>query len=128
RTPPTRRNIVRRPLSLIVAAAVLAALPAVPVAASSRASSPLWAEIRRTEYGIPHILAHNWTGLGFGTGYAFAQDNICTIARDYVTVDAQRSRFFGPDKSYLQQANGVRVTNLDSDLFFQQIIDSRVIN
>ena len=118
----------RNTLLALAVAVVLGSLPAAPVAASSRTSTGLWAEIRRTEYGIPHILAHNWTGLGFGTGYAFAQDNICTIARDYVTVDAQRSRFFGPDKSYLQQANGVRVTNLDSDLFFQQIIDSRVIN
>jgi len=86
-------------LLALAVAVVLGSLPAAPVAASSRTSTGLWAEIRRTEYGIPHILAHNWTGLGFGTGYAFAQDNICTIARDYVTVDAQRSRFFGPDKS-----------------------------
>ena len=33
---------------------------------------------------------------GEGYGFAFAQDDICTMANDYVTVDAQRSRYFGP--------------------------------
>src|SRR5579862_4187655 len=41
---------------------------------------PLRAEIRRTADGIPHILAKNWTSLGFGYGFAFAQDNLCTMA------------------------------------------------
>ena len=30
------------------------------------------AEIRRTEFGIPHVTAENWGSLGYGTGYAFA--------------------------------------------------------
>jgi acyl-homoserine-lactone acylase len=84
--------------------------------------------IRRTAYGIPHIWAKTYFGAGEGYGYAFAQDNICTIANDYITVDAQRSRFFGPKGTYYQGGNGVTVTNLDSDFFFQQIIDSNVIN
>src|SRR5947208_2182253 len=93
RTPP-QEDIVRRTLTLLVAAAVLGSLPAVPGRATPiDPSSGMWAEIRRTQYGIPHILAHDWTGLGYGTGYAFAQDNICTIADTYVTVDAERSRF-----------------------------------
>jgi acyl-homoserine-lactone acylase len=87
----------------------------------------LVALIRRTTGGTPHILAKNWTDLGFGYGFAFAQDNICTMANDYVTVEAQRSRYFGPDATNLQRATSVEVTNLDSDLFFQQIIDSGVI-
>ena len=85
-------------------------------------------QIRRTAGGIPHILAHSWHGLGFGYGYAFAQDNLCTMANDYVTVTAQRSRYFGPRATYNQRGNGVTVSNLDSDLFFQQIINSGVIS
>jgi len=84
--------------------------------------------IRRTSYGIPHIWATSYEGAGEGYGYAFAQDDICTMANDYVTVDAQRSRFFGPSATYLQGGNGVTVSNLDSDFFFQQIIDSNVIS
>src|SRR5438105_9613974 len=86
------------------------------------------ATIRRTEGGIPHITSSTYGGVGYGYGYAFAQDNICVMAEDYVTVDAERSRFFGPNASYPQRGNGVTANNLDSDFFFQQIIDSHVID
>jgi len=111
---------------LVVASAVIALLAgAVPAPASAAAFS---ATIRRTEDGIPHITAPNYAGLGYGYGYAFAQDNLCVMAEDYVTVDAERSRFFGPNGSYPQRGNGVTANNLDSDFFFQQIVDSHVID
>jgi acyl-homoserine-lactone acylase len=84
--------------------------------------------IRRTSYGIPHILADSFYGAGEGYGFAFAQDDICTIANDYVTVDAQRSRYLGPTAGYTQGGNSVTVTNLDSDFFFQHIIDSGIVD
>ena len=84
--------------------------------------------IRRTSYGIPHILADSFYGAGEGYGFAFAQDDICTMANDYVTVDAQRSRYFGPTAGYTQGGNSVTVTNLDSDFFFQQINDSGIVD
>src|SRR5918994_204172 len=87
----------------------------------------LEATIRRDSHGIPHILADDYAGLGFGYGYAFAEDNICTIAESYVTVGAQRSRYFGPDGSYLQRGNGFSANNLNSDFFYQRIIDDRVV-
>jgi acyl-homoserine-lactone acylase len=49
------------------------------------------------------------------------------MANDYVTVEAQRSRYFGPTGVDIQRGNGAVVSNLDSDLFFQQIIDSGVV-
>jgi acyl-homoserine-lactone acylase len=98
-------------------------------ALSGTVTSPSYsATIRRTEGGIPHITSGTYGGVGYGYGYAFAQDNICVMAEDYVTVDAERSRFFGPEGSYPQRGNGVTANNLDSDLFFQQIIDSHVID
>src|SRR5436189_114814 len=121
----TPEGLMRRSVVCLLVTGVLVAISA-PLAGGQ--TSGLWAEIRRTEYGIPHILANDWQSLGFGTGYAFAQDNICTIAETYVTVDGERSRFFGPDGSYVQEALGIRVNNLDSDLFFRQIIDSHVID
>jgi acyl-homoserine-lactone acylase len=87
----------------------------------------LSATIRRTAHGIPHIEARSYAGVGFGYGYAFAQDNICPIAEDYVTVSGERSRYFGPDGSYLQRGNGFSANNLNSDFFFKQIIDSKTI-
>jgi hypothetical protein len=89
------------------------------------AKGRLTAEIRRTAGGIPHILARDWTSLWFGYGYAFAEDNLCTMADEYITLQSRRSRYFGPDGGYIQRGNGVVVSNLASDIFFQQIIDSR---
>ena len=91
------------------------------------AATPYKSTVRRTAYGMPHIEAKNFLGLGFGYGYAIAEDNICVLAETYATVDAERARWFGPGGEYQQRGNGVTVNNLDSDFFFQQINDSKVV-
>jgi len=126
-----------RAATVLAAVAALVAVAAPPALASrlapgsgrapAPAAGPVSAQIRYTTGGVPHILAHDWTSLGFGYGYAFAQDNLCTMANDYVTVEAQRSRYFGPTGVDIERGNGVVVTNLNSDLFYQQIIDSGVV-
>jgi acyl-homoserine-lactone acylase len=121
---------MRRRLPLVVAAACLSTL-AVPAVASSRPSAHHHrydVTITRTEYGIPHILAKDFGSLGYGYGYAFAQDNLCTMAADYVTVEGRRSRWFGPDKAYTMQGNGVTVSNLDSDIFWAQVHQSHIVD
>jgi acyl-homoserine-lactone acylase len=87
----------------------------------------LRATIRRTSHGIPHIIAGDWADLAFGYGHALAQDDICSIADAYVTARAERSRYFGPNGSYVFQGNGFRFNNLNSDFFFQRIIDDGVV-
>ncbi len=123
-----------RAATVLAAVAALVAVAAPPALASRLApgpgqapAGPVSAQVRYTTGGVPHILAHDWTSLGFGYGYAFAQDNLCTMANDYVTVEAQRSRYFGPTGVDIERGNGVVVTNLNSDLFYQQIIDSGVV-
>src|SRR5215212_9918378 len=106
--------------ALIVVLAVLA--PAV-LAAPATAYK---AQISRTSYGIPHVLAHDWGGLGFGAGYAYAEDNLCTLANEIVTVRGRRARFFGPDGVTVASAK-VSDRNIDSDFFWQQIRDRRVV-
>jgi acyl-homoserine-lactone acylase len=99
-------------------------------ASALTAGSPtgaLSATIRRTAHGIPHILADDYAGLGFGYAYAFAQDNICVLAKEYVTVNGERSRYFGPDGTYTQGGNGATQSNLNSDLFFQRVKDRGTI-
>lgn len=66
------------------------------------------AEIRRTEFGIPHIKANDYGSLGFGAGYAFAEDNLCVLADSILTVSAERARYVGATQA-----------NIGSDLFFQ---------
>ena len=95
--------------------------------ASAAAQDGLDATIRRTPHGVPHIEAKDFAGLGYGYGYALAQDNLCTIAEQYVTVRAERSRFFGPDATYTWRANALDQRNLESDFTFKRIIDTRVV-
>src|SRR5437764_15163110 len=125
---------MRRRLAVVVAFACAAAV-AVPAGATSRSTSHpstsrarYDATITRTEYGIPHIVARDFGSLGYGYGYAFAQDNLCTMAADYITVEGQRSRWFGPTASYTMQGNGVTVTNLDSDFFWTEVRQSHVVD
>ena len=95
------------------------------MAASAQAAPH--ATIRWTAHGIPHIEASDYEGLGYGYGYAFASQNLCEMADTYVTVRAERSRFFGPDGSYPSRGNGATFNNLDSDFFFQRAIDTGVV-
>ena len=75
------------------------------------------ARIRRTSFGIPHIDAADERGLGYGLGYAFAQDNACVLAEEIVTVNAERSRYFGPDATYQPDGSGHEQANLPSDVY-----------
>jgi acyl-homoserine-lactone acylase len=84
------------------------------------------ATIVRTAYGVPHITALNFGSLGFGYGFALASDNLCTMAQTYVTVEGERSRYFGPD-AMVQEPGGGQASNIDSDIFWQSVIGRRVI-
>jgi acyl-homoserine-lactone acylase len=116
-----RRTVVFWGFAVVAAVTGLA----VPPSAPGKGSTSAHVVIRRTVHGVPHIEASSFRGLGYGYGYAFARDNICTIADDYVTVDAERSRWFGPRGTSRRLAGQSR--NLDSDLFWRQVIDSRVV-
>jgi acyl-homoserine-lactone acylase len=117
-----------RVLALVgVIAAIAVVLLASTSAPAAAADGTFSATIQRDSHGIPHIEAADYAGLGFGYGYAFAEDNICTIADSYVTVRAQRSRYFEPDGSYQQRGNGVTANNLNSDVFFQRVIDKGIV-
>jgi acyl-homoserine-lactone acylase len=103
--------------------------------ASPASAAPLKATISRDDHGIPNIIGDNFADIGYGYGYAIAQDNICELAETYVTVRGERSRYsgdgvqgtFGPDGSYLQRGNGFSANNLNSDFFYQRIIDDHTV-
>ena len=85
------------------------------------------ATLQRDEGGLPHVTANDWGGLGYGGAWAIAEDNFCRLADQSVTVRAERSRYFGPDARHLIRTSGANDSNLDSDLFYRQIIRRRVI-
>jgi len=108
-------------------AAPPAGSPAAPTVRSLPGSDGARVAIRRTAHGIPHILARDFHDLGYGYAYAFAEDNLCQIASSYVTIKAERSRWFGAENSWRFEGNGSTVNNLNSDFFFQRIIDERTV-
>src|SRR5512141_863892 len=56
-------------MSLQIASAAGSAVPTTSDAAQKAGGPRYRAIIRTTEHGIPHITAHGWGGLGFGSGY-----------------------------------------------------------
>src|SRR5688572_19853382 len=117
-----------RPRWHVVAAAIVAAAMAAVVAGIGATTIPAEAgtagsvAIRRTEFGIPHVLAGTYRDLGYGAGYAYAQDNLCALADDVLTVSGERSRWFGPDAS---APDGVG--NLDSDVYYAALGESGIV-
>lgn len=81
------------------------------------------AQIRRTEYGIPHILADDFGSLGYGYGYAFAQDNLCEMADRVTTLRGERSEYFGPNAT-ADDTLAPDTTNLVSDTYYHGIQQS----
>ncbi|MFI1680646.1 penicillin acylase family protein [Streptomyces sp. NPDC020607] len=108
----------------------LALLPSSGAGAAPKDARPsgggLNATIRYTEYGIPHILAKDYANLGFGTGWAQAADQVCTLADGYVTVRGERSRHFGPTASPGSALSSAS-TNLGSDLYFRGVREAGTV-
>jgi len=92
------------PLQIFLVALLAAMLCAAPTA---RSEAQYVVDIKRTQYGIPHITANDWGSLGFGYGYAFAQDNYCTLLRGIIAARGESARWFG-------EAGG----DLDGDFIF----------
>ncbi|WP_329026886.1 penicillin acylase family protein [Streptomyces sp. NBC_00690] len=106
-----------------------------PTSAAARSTAPpalrlagdgLSAVIRYTEYGIPHVLAKDYAGLGFGTGWAQAADQVCVLADGFLTVRGERSLHFGPEADS-DDSLSAAASNLSSDLYFRGVRDSRTV-
>ena len=97
-----------RPATAAIAllAGLFAGCSKTPDPASNSAASDRTAEfestIRWTSYGIPHVKASDWKGLGYGFAYATARDAVCVIARDLIMVNGEQSRYFGPEDGHLE--------------------------
>ncbi len=82
-------------------------------APTTTVAPPDWsATITRTEHGVAHIVADDWGGLGFGQGYAFAQDRACTLIDQVIKVRGERAHWYGP---------GENDEHLNSDLAYRHL-------
>lgn len=129
------RTRLRR--SVVAAVALFTAATALPASAAAQGTQHeapqdrpshggLSATVRYTEYGIPHILAKNYADLGFGTGWAQAADQVCTLADGFVTVRGERSRYFGADAAS-DAALSSATKNLSSDLYFRGVRETGTV-
>lgn len=78
---------------------------------ASQAEPTYQSEIRWTSYGIPHVKANDWGGLGYGFAYAQATDAFCVYSREIATVNGELSAHLG--------AGG---GNFESDVFHRSTI------
>ena len=51
------------------------------------------ADIVWTEYGIPHVTAEDWAGLGYGYGWAYATQNYCVVMAEFVRSKGESARY-----------------------------------
>jgi acyl-homoserine-lactone acylase len=124
--------IIRRAAAVALTAAVLASGAAVTRAdAAPRdllrpAEGVPSATITRTAYGIPHVVAEDFESLGFGQGYATAEDTICLLSDTVITGRGHRSRYLGAEKRYEDQVT-LSATNLQADTLFGDLRNRRVV-
>jgi len=83
--------------------------------------------VTRTTYGIPHINAPDFGSVGYGYGYAFAQDNLCTLMEDLVAIRGERSKYWGGDGTYPIRPAGIAPNNIDSDFFWKLMADADAV-
>tara|TARA_R110002110_G_scaffold3754_1_gene19501 strand:- start:22823 stop:25267 length:2445 start_codon:yes stop_codon:yes gene_type:complete len=116
-------KLSRLPVALACAAALAACSDSSDNSAPPQPPEPeitYQAEVVWTEYGIPHITADDWGSLGYGSGYAYAKENFCTVMREYVNAAGESARYFGDDGDL----NADLVYKyFNSDTAIQRIID-----
>lgn len=108
---------------LLAALAVVAVGVCFPASAVAKYSVSL----TRTTGGVANIAGEDFADVGFGIGYAQAQDGICVLAETFLTVDGERSAFLGPEGVFQDQSAGLQFTNLNSDVYWTSIKDQRTV-
>jgi acyl-homoserine-lactone acylase len=71
------------------------------------------ANIIWTEYGIPHVTANDWGSLGYGAGYAYAQENYCVLMKEIIRANGESMRWFGANGGSLADDLVYRFFNSD---------------
>lgn len=110
---------------VLVLAVLTAALFASACSDSSGGGSPrhLSAQIRRTEYGIPHVTANDWESLAFGYGYAYSQDDYCVTMREVALASGRSAELMGESEGDAGADFLFRYLNGTKDEFRARFVD-----
>src|SRR5262245_33001491 len=65
-------------------------------------------EIRRTQYGVPHIKGETLEAAAFGIGYCQAEDHLLEIARGLVGTHSQLAATFGGQQNLAADFNNAQ--------------------
>jgi len=87
---------------------------------------PFKATIRRTSLGVPHIQAATLGDMGYGYGYAFAEDNLCLLMEEITTSRGERAKYFGDAPYDLGNTNSQ--SNVTSDAFYKMVATKEVVD
>src|SRR3990170_7280461 len=74
------------------------------------------ATVRWTAHGVPHVRAQDWGSLGYGFAHAVATNAVCTLAREFVNVRGEQSKFFGPEEG-----------RREADIFHKSVITEQAL-
>lgn len=80
---------------------------------SSKDDKHYQATITYTAHNVPHIKADNYKGLGYGVGYAQAQENLCTLSEQVMRINGEKSMYYGPGANNINFATDVGYKTID---------------
>lgn len=90
------RNLITHKLTILITASLFFSCSPKP---PTEAGTGDEVEIQWTSHGIPHIQADSWEGIGYGFAHAVATNTICVLAREFVTVRGEQSKYFGASEA-----------------------------
>lgn len=113
RVTESRENSMRILLLLAGSVGLLALAGCGPSSESGVAGSKYRAEIIRTSFGVAHITAGDFGSLGYGEGYAAAEDHVCNISHALLEARGELARHFGAGDDDQHIASDAVVRALD---------------
>jgi acyl-homoserine-lactone acylase len=94
-------------MAAVTALAVCTVAPVPTLIAQAPDSYPDRVEIRRTAYGVPHVLARDFAALGYGMAWAQLEDFGFRVIANLIRARGQLARYYGRD-------------SIESDVHFRQ--------
>src|SRR4029077_20930153 len=122
--PPASAVSFRPFVGVLLPLLLLAAACTLDGRRDGSAASAYDVTIRRDAYGVPHIVAADFGSLGYGEGYAFAQDHACTLADQVLRARGERARHFGPGERSVHLASDVVARAFSTEDEARPILDA----